>query len=82
MMKKKIIFLVDDLCCEGCIDGCREILEKVKGINNIEFHYSWPINDIEIDYDSNMITIDEIKKVIDSYGNEQVSFYKILDIKE
>jgi len=82
-MNEKVTFIVDDLCCDSCMDGCREVLEKIKGINNIQFYFyeGERNNDIEIDYDKDITTVDGIKKAIESYGNGEASFYEILEIK-
>ena len=82
-MEEKVTFEVEDLCCDSCIDGCFKILEKVPGINSIKFYFCEENrnNEIDINYNSNKITVDNIKKAIESYGNGQVSFYKILNIK-
>ena len=82
-MSKKVTFIVDDLCCDSCMEGCREILEKVKGIEKIKFYFYEGLrnNDIEINYDKDAVTVDGIKRAIESYGNGEVSFYEILEIK-
>lgn len=63
---KNEIYKIQGLHCASCKILIESFLTKLNGVNNVSVNYS--SGDMQIEYDEKKISIEEIKKAVDSLG--------------
>lgn len=63
---ENIILNVQGMSCNHCVKSIEGSVGELKGISNVKVHLE--TGTVDVEYNSNEVTIEAIKKVIDAQG--------------
>lgn len=67
---ERIVLKVEGMSCEHCVKAIKRCLSEFDGIGEVEVNLNE--KKVNIEYDKNKVTLEEIKNIIDEEGYEVV----------